>query len=80
LFWGHQLRTLGLAFSPLPVRKVNAHSLANTIQKVLGSEALSNIAKIYSRKMQGHNGVAAAVSLIETQLSQLRPVATSFFI
>jgi sterol 3beta-glucosyltransferase len=74
LFWGCQLQTLGLAFAPLPARKVNARSLAKTIQKVLSSEKLSNNAKTYSRKMQGHNGVATAVSLIETQLSRLSDV------
>jgi len=74
LFWGHQLQTLGLAFAPLPARKANAQSLAKAIQKVLDSETLSNNAKSYSRKMQGHNGVATAVSLIETQLSRLSQV------
>jgi UDP:flavonoid glycosyltransferase YjiC (YdhE family) len=74
LFWGHQLQTLGLAFAPLPARKVNAQSLAKAIQKVLGSETPGNNAKSYCRKMQGHNGVATAVSLIEMQLSRLNPV------
>jgi hypothetical protein len=41
---------------------------------VLGSETLRINAKSYSRKMQNQNGVAAAVSLIETQLSRLSPV------
>jgi UDP:flavonoid glycosyltransferase YjiC (YdhE family) len=31
LFWGCQLQTLGLAFAPLPARKVNARSLAKAI-------------------------------------------------
>jgi len=74
LFWGRQLQILGLAFAPLPARKVNAQSLAKAIQKVLDSETPGNNAKSHSRKMQGHNGVAAAVSLIETQLSRPRPV------
>ncbi|MDD5460506.1 MAG: glycosyltransferase [Methylococcales bacterium] len=69
LFWAHQLQTLGLAFKPLPARKVNARSLAKAIQKVLDSETLSNNAKSYSRKIQRHNGVAEAVRLIENQFS-----------
>jgi UDP:flavonoid glycosyltransferase YjiC (YdhE family) len=72
LFWGCQLQTLGLAFTPLPARKANARSLAKAIQKVLDSEMLHNNAQDYSREMQGHNGVAEAVRLIETKLSRLR--------
>jgi UDP:flavonoid glycosyltransferase YjiC (YdhE family) len=71
LFWGCQLQALGLAFAPLSARKVNAQSLAKTMQKVLGSEILRNNATSYSRQMQKRNGVAAAVNLIETQLSRL---------
>ncbi len=74
LFWGHQVQTLGLAFAPIPARKVNAHSLAKAMQKVLSSETLDNNAKNYSRKMQRHNGVAVAISLIETQLFRLSTV------
>ena len=71
LFWGRQLQILGLAFAPIPARKVDASSLAKAIQKVLDSETLGNNAKSYSQKMQDHNGVATAASLIEMQLSRL---------
>lgn len=71
LFWGYQLQTLGLAFAPLPARKVDAQSLAKTIEQVLGSETLANNAKRYSREMQSHDGVAEGVRLIETLLSRL---------
>jgi sterol 3beta-glucosyltransferase len=71
LFWGHQLQTLGLAFAPLPARKVNALSLGKALQNVLGSETLSNNAKSYSRKMLEHNGAANAVNMIEAQLFRL---------
>lgn len=74
LFWGHQVQTLGLAFAPIPARKVNAHSLAKAMQKVLRSETLNNNAKNYSRKMLDHNGVTEAISLIETQLSRISTI------
>jgi len=72
LFWGRQLQTLGLAYSPLPARKVNSAGLAKAIEKVLESKTLRANALGYSEVMRKQDGVATAVSVIEQQLSRLR--------
>jgi UDP:flavonoid glycosyltransferase YjiC (YdhE family) len=67
LFWARQLQALGLAGKPLPAKKVTAAALAEGIQTVLDSKAMQSNAKQASLAMQGNDGVARAIQLLETR-------------
>lgn len=67
LFWARQLQALGLAGRPLPAKKVTAAALAEGIRNVLDSKTMRDSAKQASLAMQGNDGVARAVELLEAQ-------------
>ena len=68
LFWARQLQALNLAGKPLPAKKVTATALAEGIRTVLNSKSIQDNAKQASLTMQGNNGVAWAIQLLEAQL------------
>ncbi|HEY8098181.1 MAG TPA: glycosyltransferase [Methylobacter sp.] len=67
LFWARQLQALGLAGKPLPAKNVTAAALAEGIRTVLDSKAMQDNAKQASLAMQGNDGVARAVELLNAQ-------------
>lgn len=67
LFWARQLQALGLAGKPLPAKKVTAAALAEGIRLVLDSKTMRDNAKQASLAMQGNDGVARAIQLLEAQ-------------
>lgn len=67
LFWARQLQTLGLAGKPLPAKKVTPAALAEGIRAVLDSTAIRDNARQASMSMQGNDGVARAIKLLEAQ-------------
>ncbi|MDP1773355.1 MAG: glycosyltransferase [Methylobacter sp.] len=71
LFWARQLQMLGLAGKPLPAKKVTAAALAEGIRAVLDSKTMRDNAKQASLAMQGNDGVARAIQLVEAQFGAL---------
>lgn len=67
LFWARQLQALGLAGRPLPAKKVTAAALVEGIRIVLDSKTMRDNAKQASLAMQGNDGVARAIQLVEAQ-------------
>ena len=71
LFWARQLQALGLAGKPLPAKKVTAEALAAGIRTLLNSKTMRDNAKQASLSMQGNDGVARAIQLLEAQFGAL---------
>jgi len=66
LFWGRQLRKLGISGSPLTIKKVNADTLAIRIRAVLRSKTMHAQVQTYRQQMQPD--LSQAVRLIEAQM------------
>ena len=69
LFWAKQLQALGLAGRPLPAKKVTAVALAKGIRVVLNSKEMANTAKQSGSVIQKNQGVAQAITLLESCIS-----------
>jgi UDP:flavonoid glycosyltransferase YjiC (YdhE family) len=64
LFWGCQLKKIGLAGEPLPSKKADAKILAERINIVLSTKSMQQAAENTAQQMQEQDGVAEAVRLI----------------
>lgn len=68
LFWAKQLRAQGLAGAPLLAKKVTAEALAEALVNVLTNAGYRAQAQRIYPQMQANDGVAKAVTLIESKL------------
>jgi UDP:flavonoid glycosyltransferase YjiC (YdhE family) len=70
IFWGAQLKRVGLAKRVLHERSVTAKTLATEIRSVLKSPAMKERALAISASMRKEEGVKRAVALIEKHLAR----------
>ena len=68
LFWGCQLKKIGLAGEPLSSKKADSKSLAERIDIVLSTKSKQQAAENVAQQMQGRDGVAEAIKLINAVL------------
>ena len=65
-YWGKQLSDLGVAPKHLHRRSLTAERLANRIQQVLETPAMTARAQVIGEQMETEDGLTAAVDLIES--------------
>ena len=65
LFWGGELRRLGIASAPIPFRKATSEKLARAIRFALDSPDAGRRAEEVAERMRREDGVATAVQLVE---------------
>ncbi len=65
LFWGRELKRLGIALEPLHARSLTAEKLAKTIRMVLDAPHMKQKAEEISETMKNEDGVRRAAELIE---------------
>jgi UDP:flavonoid glycosyltransferase YjiC (YdhE family) len=64
-FWGAQLHKLGVAPTPIPLRRLSAARLAAAIDAVVAAPSMRRRAADIARSMDREHGVTEAVRLIE---------------
>ena len=64
-FWAEELKRLGVAPKPLPIKKLTAHRLAARLRTVLDKPEMRSKADLFGQRMRNEGGVSKAVQLIE---------------
>jgi sterol 3beta-glucosyltransferase len=65
-FWGRKVAELGVGPAPIPLRKLTVDRLSQAIQIAVNDQAMRQRAVELGAKIQAEDGVANAISILET--------------